>query len=174
MSNSIYWNFEGKEMITLVLNSFFVFFLFPWQAAGIFFSCRIYFTAIAYVCSYKCSVGNPSFELFTFEFKHHHSLLMLAQHTETQRLSGFIFSGCKTNSSNFLFWVKTLERMSLDESTATGRKPLLVDAEGLWTARGTAKPQRRGRIFYLSSQNTFSNWIWSSLGVIIFFSPQKF
>lgn len=149
MSNSIYWNFEGKEIITLVLNSFLIFFLFPWEAAGIFFSCRIYFTAIACVCSYKCSVGNPSFELFTFEFKHHHSLLMLAQHTETQRLSGFIFSGCKTNSSNFLFWVKTPERMSLDESTATGRKPLLVDAEGLWQEEQQSCRGGEGSFIYL-------------------------
>lgn len=114
--------------------------------------------------------------------KHHHSSLMLAQHVELQCLCGFIFYGCRTNSCNFLLWINAQgpERMSLDESTDTWKKPLLGDAEARRTTGETAEleksQQRRGRIFYVSSQNVFFTvffkWIRSSLDLINFFPPE--
>lgn len=70
--------------------------------------------------------------------------------------------------------------MSLDESTDTRKELLLGDAEALCTTGETGdlekSQQRRGRIFYVSSQNTlftvFLNWLQSSLDVINFFSPE--
>lgn len=115
--------------------------------------------------------------------KHHHSLLMSAQHAELQYLCGFIFSRCKTSSYNFPLWVKAqgAERVRLDESRR--KKPLPGDAEALCTAGGAAqlekRPQRRGRIFYVSSQNIFCivilNRISSSLHVnnFMFFSRKS-
>lgn len=49
--------------------------------------------------------------------------------------------------------------MSLDESTDTSKKPLPGDAEALCTPWERAEleksQQRRGRFFYVSSQNIF-------------------
>lgn len=108
---------------------------------------------------------------------------MLAQHEELHCLCGFIFSGCKPNSYNFFLSVKSqgAERMSLDESTDTRKELLLGDAEALCTTGETGdlekSQQRRGRIFYVSSQNilftVFLNWLQSSLDVINFFSPRN-
>lgn len=189
VNKSIYWNFERNMfLINLIFKincyTYTKHLLFILDKQPGFFSCRVYFIAIECVCFYKCSTGNPSFRLFTFEFKQTPPLI--ANVGSAWRAAVFVwiisFLDAKPTAIIYPFELRHKDqkgwaRMSAD----TRKKPAPGDAEALCTTGETAEleksQERRGRIFSVSSQNifftVFLNWIWSTLDAFTFL-PQKF